>query len=396
MRIDIISHSSGDQIPILLDINGLPIPTPNEFILGRRSMSTSTLVRNLRELMVLYRWLDKHSIDLWERIESGKFFSEAELRGSLVEALRRDQCMDRRVTQLAVSPHSFNLRVATIRNFFSWCFDLYLSSLALGDMRYERIRDQQLRNLKWLDTTYTSLPPVNTRKPKGLKEQEVKDLIECLDPNNPKSVGRNAAVKFRNYISTMIMLYYGLRPGELLSLKVEDIELGGVSGIHVKRRPPDPNDTRRPRPKIKRNGRILPIEDPQFARRLNEYIMTWRDELEAKSKQDSEYLILSDEGDPLSQSALNKLYEGLRRRFADQLPPHLSAKALRHTFSSRIERTLRESGLNEDRRRQALAILRGDSSLESQSVYIAQEIEEQAKYALKSFQKKLLLSGSEG
>ena len=43
--------------------------------------------------------------------------------------------------------------------------------------------------------------------------------------------------------------------------------------------------------------------------------------------------------------------------------------------------------LNEDRRKQALAILRGDSSLESQSVYIAQEIEEQASKALKHFQK---------
>ena len=72
------------------------------------------------------------------------------------------------------------------------------------------------------------------------------------------------------------------------------------------------------------------------------------------------------------------------------MPSHLSAKALRHTFSSMMERTLRNAGLDEERRKQALAILRGDSSLESQSVYIAQEIEEQANRALKNFQRDLL------
>ncbi|GHK46137.1 hypothetical protein [Escherichia coli] len=46
--------------------------------------------------------------------------------------------------------------------------------------------------------------------------------------------------------------------------------------------------------------------------------------------------------------------------------------------------------MEEDRRKQALAMLRGDSSLESQSVYIAQEVEEQARRALSDYQKKLI------
>ncbi len=51
---------------------------------------------------------------------------------------------------------------------------------------------------------------------------------------------------------------------------------------------------------------------------------------------------------------------------------------------------LRAAGMEEDRRKQALAMLRGDSSLESQSVYIAQEVEEQARRALSDYQKKLI------
>jgi site-specific recombinase XerD len=134
----------------------------------------------------------------------------------------------------------------------------------------------------------------------------------------------------------------------------------------------------------------LPIDNPAFSRRLDEYILHWREVLEAKSKESSEYLIISDEGDPLSYSRVAQLFNNLKKRFPDSLPPHLSAKSLRHTFSCRMEVILRQNGMDEERRRQALAWLRGDSSLDSQNVYIAQEIEEQARVALKNYHRKLL------
>ena len=64
---------------------------------------------------------------------------------------------------------------------------------------------------------------------------------------------------------------------------------------------------------------------------------------------------------------------------------------MRHSFSSQMERTLRYSGMDEDKRKQALAYLRGDSSLSSQDVYIAQEVEEQAKVALQKYQRDLIM-----
>lgn len=390
MRIETITHPSGEQIPILLDQDGLPIPTPNEFILSRRHLGTNTLTRNLRELSVFYHWLENQNIDLWKRITTGQSFSEAEVKGGMIEALRRDQATERKIRKFAVSPHTFNQRLTTIRQFLSWCFDVHLGMLPLSDQSYDRIRDQQKRLIKWFDTAFISAPPVHKNKQKGLTEDEVKFLVNCLNPDNPNAIGRNAAVRFRNYVSIMIMLYYGLRPGELLTLRVCDIEMGAISNIRVVRRPPDRNDPRKPRPKIKRNGRVLPIDNAEFAQRLDEYIMHWRDVLDADSNISSEYLILSDEGSPLTQSALTQFFQQIRNRFPKQLPEHLTAKALRHTFSSSMERALRNTGLSEDRRKQALAILRGDSSLESQSVYIAQEIEEQAKYALKKFQHNLL------
>jgi len=389
MKVETITHENGEQLPLLLDEVGLPLATPNEFIMGRRFLSTNTLVRNLRELVVFYRWLEQEQIDLWFRIQSAQGFTEAEVRGAMVETLRREQESDRKVKKITISPHTFNQRLTTLRQFLVWCYDVYINSLPMTDTRYERIREQQARLTKWLDSSFINAPPENTKKQKGLTDKEISFLESILDPENPDVVGRNEAVRYRNYIATMVMLYYGLRPGELLSLRVQDIEIGAISALRVERRPADPNDKRRPRPQIKRNGRVLPIDNKLFANNLDQYIMLWREKLEANAEE-SEYLILSDEGEPLSQSALTQFYQGLRKRFPKKLPSHLTAKALRHTFSSRMEKLLREYGLDEERRKQALAILRGDSGLQSQNVYIAQAIEENAKLALKNFHNGLL------
>lgn len=390
MRVEVITHKSGEQLPILLDHDGLPIPTPNEFILGRRSLGTNTLVRNLRELCILYRWLEDVQIDIWERLYSGKFFNEAEIKGSLLEALRKEQSNNHKVKKLSVKPLTFNQRLMTIRQFLSWCCDVHLSSLALNDMSYERKREQQERLLRWLDSSFINAPPDNIKQRKGLSEPEAQFLTNMLNPSNPETIGRDSAVKVRNYILTMLMLNYGLRPGEVLNLMVEDIEFGAISAIRIQRRSPDSNDKRRPRPQIKRNGRVMPIDDHHFIQILDQYIVQDREKLESKSDKETDYLILSDDGHPLSQSSITQFFQILRDRYPNDLPPHLTAKALRHTFSSLMEKSLRALGMEEERRKQALAFLRGDSSLGSQAVYLAQEIEEQACTALKSLHRKLL------
>jgi integrase len=118
--------------------------------------------------------------------------------------------------------------------------------------------------------------------------------------------------------------------------------------------------------------------------------MNWRDVLEANSDQESDYLILSDEGCPLSQPSIVQFFQILRNRFPEDLPPNLTAKSLRHTFSSNMEKLLRDIGLDEQRRMEALADLRGDTSLSSQETYIAQEIQEQANIAMCNYHRKLL------
>jgi integrase len=387
MKIELVTHKTGEQIPMILDTSGMPIVLPNEFILSRRSLSTNTLVRNLRELLVLYRWLGRLNCDLSEKLLAQNSFNEAELKGSLIEALRIDQSNGKILT---VAPNTFNQRLTTTRQFLSWCMDVLMSQLPLSSLNYERLRERKSFLLKTLDSSFMSATPIRKSLRKGLNEAEVNFLLEVLHPDTRQGFGRDPTVKFRNYVSIALMLFCGLRPGELLSLRVEDAQIGAISAIKIERRLADPLDLRRPRPQIKRNGRIIPIENKQLAFALNEYIVTWREVLECKSPNESDYLILNDEGMPLSQSSITQLFQLLRSQYPDHLPENLTAKSLRHTFSSQLERTLRTSGMDEQRRREALALLRGDSSLDSQDTYIAQEVEEQAIKSLKQYQAKII------
>lgn len=237
MKIELVTHKTGEQIPMMLDAYGMPVVLPNEFILSRRSLSTNTLVRNLRELSVLYRWLEKSNCDLSEKLLAQNSFNEAELKGSLVEALRIDQSNGR---ISAVAPNTFNQRLTTIRQFLSWYMDVLTSQLPLSSLDYERLRERKSYLLKTLDGSFMSATPIRTSLRKGLNEAEVDFLLKVLYPDVEQSFGRDSAVKFRNYISVGLMLFCGLRPGELLSLRVEDVEVGAISAIKVERRAPDP------------------------------------------------------------------------------------------------------------------------------------------------------------
>ena len=381
MKVKVVTHPTGEQIPIILDYDGLPIPAPNEYLLSRRDKSTNTLVRNARELCILYDWLYREKINLREKLTAPVSFNSAQINSVLVEQLRQN-----REQSKAVSPITFNQRLTTVRQFINWYMSVLISQLPYSSNKFKSLSERKNVFNEWLSSSFISAPPSRKHLKKGLSKEESNFLMNILDPTSIHSFGINEAVKYRNFISVGLMIYCGLRPGELLSLRVEDITIGGISSVSIVRRKPDLGDIRKPRPQVKRNGRLLPIENPELAKCLNEYIVDLREVLEDKSELESDYLILSDEGEPLSQASITQFFHLLRNKYSQDLPENLSAKSLRHTFSSRMEIAMREAGLSEQRRREALAHLRGDSSLSSQDVYIAQAVEESAKEALRKYQ----------
>lgn len=88
MAVIMVEQETGERLPMIVDADGLPDPASNEWLLSRRGSSTNTLLRNARELDILLNWLNDSRINIVARIRSEWDFTEAELKGSLVERLR--------------------------------------------------------------------------------------------------------------------------------------------------------------------------------------------------------------------------------------------------------------------------------------------------------------------
>ncbi len=387
MYVEEILHDSGELIPILLDDEGMPIPLPNEFILSKLHSSSNTRLRNLREIKLLYEWMQIHQIDLYERLIQKKPFTEAEITGSLAPFLRKNHEKKHKIIKIAVGPNTSNQRLITIKDFLNWYMEVYIGTLPFTSSNYQYYLTYKARLISLLDRCSINSPPKNKNLDKGLTSHEQLNLIKLIKPK----VESQNPIEYRNYIMVMLMLSFGLRPGEVLSLRVEDIQLGSISSIRVHRRAPDIKDKRKQRPLIKRNGRTLAINDKSLAAELDLYITKWREMLDERNQTNLEwdYLIINKDGAPLSLPSITQYFQILRERHANVLPTKFSPKALRHTFSVSMERLLREAGVEEDNRKKALAYLRGDSSLSSQDVYTFKETELEANKYLGQYQREI-------
>ncbi|RZI89073.1 MAG: site-specific integrase [Pseudomonas sp.] len=391
MAVETVRLLSGERLPILLDEEGLPIVGPCEWILSRRHLAYNTLSRNANELAVMNGWLQKRRIDLFERLRSAKRFSEAEIN-SLIEHLRRPQQLTDKVSKLAVTPDTANKRISTVAAYLAWSFEVVITTGGLSETKREVIKENYLSAMNsLLDGRQKTDPP--TKKQKRLTDQEAKFLQDILDPDGQSDFGRDRTVKLRNFLAVCILLWLGLRPGELLGLRVHDVEFGAITSIRVVRRGMSLADPRSRPAMVKRAGRVLPLDSPRLAQLLDDYIMDHRERSFRHGKAAPHaFLFVSDDGAPLSSDSLQQLFKELRQRYPKSLPPHLTAKALRHTFSDNVYRELHSQGVSEDEITKILMELRGDTAPGSQDTYI--DYRAAAEDALRRYHLKIASSGS--
>lgn len=369
MHVERVIFPTGERLPMLVDSDGLPIPAACEWILSRRQLAISTSSRNMSELTFLYIWLANQKFDLFERIRSAQPFKEAEC-SSLIEHLRRPHFAGRKVIKLAVTPDTFNKRLGTVQRHLYWCFNLVIAADTTPPAKGDRIAENRDKFMKVL-TEALQNPEGSKRSKKQLSQKQAQFLQDVLDPDGDVKLGRSASVRRRNFLAVCLMLYLGLRSGELLSLRVHDIVFGAITTIAVVRRGPSLADTRARPAAVKRNGRILPLDSPRVAILLDDYVMHDRERFITHGKAvDNSFLFLSDEGDPLSSDRLRQLFTDVRTRYPKELPANLTPHSLRHTFTDGVRRELVSQGMAEGDIEQTLMWLRGDSSPDSQDAYI--------------------------
>lgn len=351
-------------------------------------MAWTTLKKKLECIARFHSWAEGLQIDIAHRVDSGSLFTEEEINQSLFSFLRHSNSKNK-IPSSAVAAKTFNNILLYVREYLSWRFSSMLVRLPSLDPKFQSIQFKQKIILKWLYDLQLSTSVAESDLNKTLNSHQIEYLFEITNPDSSENPWHSMDIRQRNYLILQLFMNLGVRPSELLTIRVSDIDFSAVSSINIQRRPHDPEDPRIQSPNVKRKGRILPIMDMKFAKLLNNYLVEWRPKFDDKHPKGTDFLILSEDGNPLSYPALAKIFANIKHVSKCELPNGFTAGWFRHTFSSSLETNMRKAGIPEHRRREILMLLRGDSSKESQDVYLHAAIKEEAQNILENYQAKI-------
>ncbi|AEC21385.1 integrase family protein [Pusillimonas sp. T7-7] len=382
-RVVMVVKADGERFP-LLTRDGMPLWATTLYSLTElraKNRATKTLEAHLRALALFYVFLDQHGIDLDYRISEGETLHMHEVdeliqncRLQMREAYQNNAAADSlspgfRIGNLerfrkspdmrrqkSVVPHLAATRIQAICNYFEW--------LMLD--RIDRIRaNPNLRQM--LETSFQrTLNALRARSPRidlrgkvlereGLSLEAQRRLLEVIDPWFPGNPWRNWGAKVRNQLIIEWLYRLGVRRGELLGIRIGDIDFRkGQVTIH--RRADDKQDPRKNQPNVKTKARVLSV-DQDLLKKTQEYIMNFRRRLEGARRHDFLFVTV-DTGKPISIPAFDKIFKVLRSSGND-LPVLLFAHLLRHTWNDNFSRQMDKNEVPEDKERKYRSYLMG-------------------------------------
>lgn len=153
---------------------------------------------------------------------------------------------------------------------------------------------------------------------------ELKEILDFLNLKNPLKKNN----QIRNLLIFQLLYETGIRKGELLKLKIEDIIRDNQFYIKIVNRKNDVEDSRKDLPRLKNNlsERIVGISNNTYLL-FEKYIKYKR----IKNKNHS-YLFTSILGKPISKSMIGKIF----KVFEDNLEIKCTPHSLRHFFAERM------------------------------------------------------------
>lgn len=360
--------SSGERLPVLIDIRiGAPLFAPTVYSLIQlrgRNLAANTIEQALRHIVVLLLFLEQWHIDIEARFQEGRIADLAEIESlarvcslhlaDLVAMGSQDiSTKPRRVMLLErVRWHRSGMgpkvvdsiwaanRIRVIADYLSWLAKAQLLKLPPSSKAFQALesaRELVVATLLARAPTDSGRSVVGLRE--GLPEETANRLLRVTAKDSPENPWTGEFTKCRNELVFRWLHAFGLRRGELLNVKVSDIDFRKET-VTIVRRADAPEDPRNEQPTVKTRDRVLPIP-PYLCRMTHDYVVQARRHLVGARRH--AFLIVADKtGAPLSLSALNKCFAFLRTHVPD-LPDDLSPHVLRHTwndnFSEAMDRT---------------------------------------------------------
>jgi integrase len=362
-KIQEIRLETGERLPVLIsDEEGLPLFKPTVYItsmIRNAGKSESTSEANLKAIMFLYYWGQINRIDIEERFRQGEFLTLQEIEKLCMDARYRYDRLGsdtkegtkptpgrktrtaifkrrKRAVETYCQAHSVVVRLRYIRNYLDW----------LAGQRMARVSPKDLGYAALFGGRQNMINAINTRLPRnvrgvvrdpdlermGLTHEIEESLLEVIEPHSIRNPFKQEHVKVRNQVLLLLMLKTGIRRGELLGIRISDLNLQ-ENMLTVHRVPIDPLDPRRHKPQTKTLPRRLRLE-PRLAKLVRDYLFNHRRQLPMVGKHPFLF-VESRRGKPLTHAAVNDIFVTLRETIPE-LPPNFSPHFLRYTWNDRF------------------------------------------------------------
>ena len=395
---------------------GVPVFYPNLYVvtqLRQTNKATATITRSLREIMVLLDFLAIHGIDLADRIRAGHLLSLGEIEGLTRHCrqkfrqvdLRRqvasdDKMMARTDSRLKaqrlraeVGLLSSENRIRTIHSYLQWLVSLHLYQDGLAEDVKSSLANIQIGLLPMLLARVPREMGRNSiGRRQGVKNETMERIIEIVDQDSLENPWKRKFTRGRNELIVGWLRELGLRRGELLNVKITDIDFR-ENTLVVARRADDPGDTRTDQPLVKTRDRKLPLS-PELAAATYHYIVNYRSRLPGARKHPF-LIVAANSGSPLSLSAFNKLFRVLRTKCPD-LPAGLTAHVVRHTWNDEFTAEMEEAGISDEMAEKMRSYIMGWSpTSKTASTCTRRGIEERARKASLDMQSKMVAGRKE-
>jgi len=341
------------------------------------SGSHSKVAQELLGVAGLLNFFEERGIDFAERVRTGTFLAVSEVDGLVIHLSRQEEGKrPSSVFPRQRGERTVVLRVRAAQRFLDHLVGLHSHGVWLS--AEERLDGNAGRVA--LTAGLTARAPTPRSKEgtrRGLTPTQDATLFSALVEATRTAVqSGNDAMVFaadRNLLWFDWASELGLRTGELLGLRLCDLDFGALT-CRIVRRPDASDDPRRDLARVKGEGRELDLS-PRLAARTREYVEAARDA--RPGARCHTFLFVSLQGAPWSRSGVNKMFRVLRR-VHPELGERFCNHVLRHSWNDRFSDAAARADLTSDEEADARAYAQGWSNPTSARPYLLARVRRRA------------------
>lgn len=349
----------------------LPVYYPTLFLttqIRNKGDAFSTMLAAANNIVMLLRFIESRGINLELRFLTKDFFKPHELDDL------RDFAQRTQGKTLLIAPSKPWLEDAAIDTVDNGTQHSRLTTFA-NYLRWYAMHILKTAELDVVEQINAMAEQIKIRRPskkgrnsdlqdRSLSDVQLDALFEVIQPgaeSNPFSI----EVQRRNRLMILLLFYLGIRGGELLNIRIQDIDFS-TNRIRIVRRADERADSRTNEPNAKTRERLLPLAE-SLVQELHGYIT--QDRRKVRNAKKNDYLFVTYKlgptvGNPISKGGYYKIFSVVRA-----VSPQLYAAtghSFRHTWNRKFSEKMdaMNENVSEERQEQLRSYLMGwrDSS----------------------------------